>query len=200
MDESDKLNIFFYYRFSLAEQAINTIYLLCETPEVVCEDIIRRKTVKVFESKEPDTLEGTPPVLHDLPSELSIAEHDQSMTQQSFTFPHLPIYQHPNELSQLLFLVGHVALKEIVHLEIVESAWKRKKDKKEIEKSKTEIEDELEQVGGTAEDDIGDAMFRIRESEILFGDQSLLGRFGPLLSEVCSRNKVYTVSFFFISL
>jgi condensin complex subunit 1 len=56
-----------------------------------------------------------------------------------------------------------------------------------------DMDDELEQVGGTAEDDIGDAIIRIREREILFNPKSLLARFGPILIEVCARNKVYTV-------
>ena len=35
------------------------------------------------------------------------------------------------ELSQLLFVVGHVAIKQIVYLELVEREWKRQKDEKE---------------------------------------------------------------------
>lgn len=56
------------------------------------------------------------------------------------------------------------------------------------------MDDELEQVGGNADDDIGDAVSFMREREILFGNDSLLARYGPLLTEICTRNKVYTVS------
>ena len=35
------------------------------------------------------------------------------------------------ELSQLLFIVGHVAVKQIVYLQLVEREWKRQKDEKE---------------------------------------------------------------------
>lgn len=180
--------------FSLAEQAINTIYKLCENPEILCEAMIRDKTIKVFGMKEISDPAGD----LDSPNDAMVLDYDLSMTQQALPFPQHAIHQSSNELSQLLFLVGHVALKQIVHLEIIESAWKRKKTQKETEENgqndKTEVEDELEQVGGTAEDDIGDAMIRIREREMLFGANSLLGRFGPLLTEVCARNKVYTVS------
>lgn len=186
--------------FSLAEQAINTIFLLCKNPESLCEDIIRDKTRKVFGVREA-SLSASPMPGSDLNStqmDSSLMDYDLSMTQQALPFPQNPIYQSPMELSQLFFLVGHVALKEIVHLEIVESAWKRKKSKKESDQKDEEhsaaVEDELEQVGGTAEDDIGDAMTRIREREILFGSNSLLAMFGPLLTEVCARNKIYTVS------
>jgi condensin complex subunit 1 len=191
-------------RFSLAEQAVNTIYLLCENPEILCEDIIRVKTIKVFDIKGPDSSNPSPsPFGGDFPSstqqtENTFLDYDLSMTQQALPFPQHPVHTSSTELSQLIFLVGHVALKQIVHLEIIESAWKRKKSKKEIDekgqKGKTEVEDELDQVGGTAEDDIGDAVIRIREREILFGANSLLGRYGPLLKEICTRNKVYTVS------
>lgn len=186
------------FRFSLAEQAINTIYLLCENPEVLCEDIIRAKTIKVFGIKE--VTSPSPPALDEsaAPSDSMVLDYDLSMTQQALPFPERPVHQSPTELSQLLFMVGHVALKQIVHLEIIESAWKRKKSKKEIEekveKEKTEADDELEQVAGTAEDDIGDAIIKIREREILFSADSLLGRYGPLLTEICARNKVYTVN------
>ena len=54
-------------------------------------------------------------------------------------------------------------------------------------------DDELDQVGGTAEDDIGDTITHIREREVLFGPNSLLARYGPLLTEICARNKIYTV-------
>ncbi|EPB86159.1 hypothetical protein HMPREF1544_07061 [Mucor circinelloides 1006PhL] len=181
--------------FSLAEQAINTIFLLCKHPESLCEEIIREKTSKVFGVKEISVGPSSSPLNESTaPAESSFIEYD--MTQQALPFPQHPIYQNPMELSQLFFLVGHVALKEIVHLEIVEAAWKRKKSEKEkdkqTEEGHTAVDDELDQVGGTTEDDIGDAMTRIREREILFGPNSLLGVFGPILTEVCARNKIYT--------
>lgn len=54
-------------------------------------------------------------------------------------------------------------------------------------------DDELEQVAGTAEDEIGDAISHIRERELLFGDGSLLATFGPLLTHVCANNTIYHV-------
>ena len=38
------------------------------------------------------------------------------------------------ELSQLIFIVGHVAIKQIVFLELVEREWKRQKDEKTVGK------------------------------------------------------------------
>lgn len=171
--------------FNMAEQALNTIFLLCKNPESICAEIIRDKTAKVFGQSSPSS---TPSVSMDTDT----IDYDSTLTQQALPFPQQPVYTNTLDLAQLFFLVGHVALKEIVHLEIVESAWKRKKSTN-APQDQNGGDDELEQVAGTAEDDIGDAMTKIREREILFGPHSLLGVYGPLITEVCARNKIYTV-------
>lgn len=38
-----------------------------------------------------------------------------------------PFMMHPIQLSQLVFIVGHVAIKHIVHLEFIEAECKRRK-------------------------------------------------------------------------
>lgn len=91
-------------------------------------------------------------------------------------------------LSQLLFVVGHVAIKTIVHLEMMEAIFKKKKLETESLKKKEisqDSKDELEMIGGTSEDDFADAVIYIREREILYGEGSLLARFGPLVKEIC---------------
>ena len=45
--------------------------------------------------------------------------------------------------------------------------------------------EELEQVVGNAEDDIGDRLAAIRESELLYGENSLLAVYGPMLAFIC---------------
>ena len=58
--------------------------------------------------------------------------------------------------------------------------------------------EELEQVVGNAEDDIGDRLATIRESELLFGENSLLAVYGPMLAHICrnpGRFKVRAISF-----
>lgn len=102
-------------------------------------------------------------------------------------------------LSQLLFIVGHIAIKQIVHLELCELNFKRRKAEKEKAKSanaslkkSADVEiDELERIGGTTEDDFTEAMFRIRERELLYGEHSLLSNFGLLVTEICSNNTAY---------
>lgn len=104
--------------------------------------------------------------------------------------------QRPGELeiaslSQLLFVVGHVAIKTIVHLEQLENQFKKKKHAAEGSKKKDADDNELEMIGGTSEDDFTDAVIYIKERELLYGEGALLGRFGPLVKEVCSNNKNY---------
>lgn len=96
-------------------------------------------------------------------------------------------------LSQLLFIVGHVAIKSIEYLEKLETQFKKQKHESES-KNKEEKEDgenELEMIGGTSEDDFTDAVVYIKEKELLFGDNSILAKFGPVVKAVCSNSAEY---------
>ncbi|KAI5842411.1 armadillo-type protein [Morchella snyderi] len=102
-------------------------------------------------------------------------------------------------LSQLLFIVGHVAIKQIVHLEIMELDFKKRKSDSEKNKDANptpkkkdgDEKDELDLIGGTSEDDFTEAMAIIRERELLYGQNSLLANFGPLVAEICANNLIY---------
>lgn len=100
-----------------------------------------------------------------------------------------------SSLAQLLFIVGHVAIKTIEHLEKLEAQFKKMKHDLEAEKSNQRKEDaaenELEMIGGTSEDDFADVVVFIRETEILFGEKSLLAKFGSLVTEICLNRKAY---------
>ncbi|CAJ0844724.1 3270_t:CDS:2 [Entrophospora sp. SA101] len=160
----------------MAEQIINTIYLICEQPDILCAEIIKRKTVKLFDLKQHS----------DDDMEIDMAgEGEDSSTSEAFM-------RDPNQLSQLIFIAGHVAIKQIVHLEAIELEWKRQKVELGKHKSSTNsIDDELEQVTGTSEDDIYEVLMYIREQELLYGSDSLLSVFGPLVVHICSINKSY---------
>lgn len=128
--------------FGVAEQAISAIYALSKHPDVLCTEIIRRKTKAVFAD-------------HQQQRESSVAaseaekggdDMDVDMMDVDMDAPSpMPPTQAPQQeeaeekkkdafaLSQLLFIVGHVAVKQIVHLEIVEMDFKRRKG--EAEKS-----------------------------------------------------------------
>ncbi|KIK68647.1 hypothetical protein GYMLUDRAFT_54247 [Collybiopsis luxurians FD-317 M1] len=162
--------------FGLAEQAINTIYALGQQPDAFCSDIIKRMTVRVFTSKEtsqtpardPDAMDEDPP------------ENSQASDKgDSF------------ELAQLLFVVGHVAIKQIAYLEVVEREMKKQRDAQKAadnaqngpQPADKEVE-ELDQVAGNAEDEIGDRISEIREHEMLHGPDALLAVYGPMLVNI----------------
>lgn len=176
--------------YGVVEQAINAIYAISKHPDTLCSDVIRRKTRQVF-GGAPDR----PPS--------RLASRDETQAAPSAAEPAgTPTSRTPRQrdnaiaLSQLLFIVGHVAIKQIVHLELCELDFKRRKQDKEKQASiKTDKEkedaDELDLIVGTSEDDFTEAMAHIRERELLYGPSSLLALFGPLVSEICANNTSY---------
>lgn len=63
--------------------------------------------------------------------------------------------------------------------------------------TQAEKDDEIEQVAGNAEDDIGELIKHVREDELLYGERSLLKVYGPLLVYVCGSPQIYKVRFRF---
>ena len=175
-------------RFGVAEQAIGAIYALSIHPDNLCSEILRRKTKLVFQQRT------TSPV----------PEEGEGTGEQS-GLPSPPLEEPSKKqkaslaLSQLLFLVGHIAIKQIVHLEFCEMEIKRKKAEKDKikplnespQKAATADQDELDLIGGTTEDDITEFMTHIRERELLYAENALLSNFGPLVTEICSNNTTY---------
>lgn len=87
-----------------------------------------------------------------------------------------------NMMSRLLHIVGQVASCESKHLDTVERHWKAANG---VKASQTE----LEQIGGaTAEDDFTDLIGQVRDHELLYGQDSLLSLFGPLVVFITSNN------------
>jgi condensin complex subunit 1 len=114
----------------MAEQAINTIYLLGEQPDVVCDEIIKHLASKVFDSPQPV---GTPPAEEEPTQDEENMELDDSATVTGSNTP-APRDKSSTDmgdaflLSQLVFVVGHVAIKHLVYLELIERELKRRKD------------------------------------------------------------------------
>ncbi|KAI5952417.1 cnd1 [Candida jiufengensis] len=98
-------------------------------------------------------------------------------------------------LSQLLFLVGHVAIKSIVYLESLEAQFKKKKIAAETNENNQDDEEnadnELEMIGGTSEDDFADAVIHVKEREILYGEKSILKGYGQIVQKICANPKQY---------
>ncbi|KAI6126776.1 non-SMC mitotic condensation complex subunit 1-domain-containing protein [Pisolithus sp. B1] len=193
--------------FGMAEQAINTIYALGEHPGELCGRIIKNLTRRAFarrpQAPQESTFvpEGPDAMDQDAETESAscapasqISSATQS-TRQENGDQAAKDSGDAFQLSQLLFVVGHVAIKHIVFLELVEREWKRQKDEKDLaeklaagvnspNKASKETE-ELDQVAGNVEDEIGDRIASVRETELLYGPQSLLAIYGPMLVHVC---------------
>lgn len=129
--------------FGMAEQAVGAIYALSKHPDVLCTDIIRRKTKAVFANQgvretsmaedeggddgDVDMMDVDTDAPSPMPATQALPQDDggeKEARKKGGAFA----------LSQLLFIVGHVAIKQIVHLEIIELDFKRRKG--DAEKSK----------------------------------------------------------------
>ncbi|KAL4864967.1 hypothetical protein BDV12DRAFT_175357 [Aspergillus spectabilis] len=176
--------------YGVAEQAISAIYALSKHPDVLCSDIVKRKTRSVFQPQiQRPSSSGSGMEDEQRPG---TASTEKSVSGQKTSSA---------ALSQLLFVVGHIAIKQIVHLELCELDFKRRKAEQEKNKplnaaaqsNEEQAEnDELDLIGGTTEDDFTDAMAHIRERELLYGEMSLLSNFGPLVAEICANNITYS--------
>ncbi len=211
--------------YGMAEQAIGAIYILSDHPDSLCSEVLRQKTRLVFQqTKNLSSLSRTPspepePDAMDVDDEEE-APNPESDPQQSEA-PKAGQEKPSIALSELLFTVGHIAVKQIVHLELCELDFKRRKQEQEknkpinnpspekssgptpvrrkktaaeevlAEKQKEEEKDELDMIGGTTEDDFTEAIAHIRERELLYGPNSLLANFGPLVTEICANNTAY---------
>lgn len=197
--------------FGVAEQAIAAIYDLAKHPDTLCSDVLRWKTSDAFGHKPKRKRSSAGSIDGESASDLQEANKDGSSGKRQ---------NSASALSQLLFIVGHVAIKQIVHLELVEQEFKRRKAEKEAKSgtAKTprkstapfepstpakkkkgsdskqqpaEEQDEFDLIGGTTEDDFAEAIAHIRERELLYGQNSLLSSFGPLVKEICANNINY---------
>ncbi|KAF8986383.1 non-SMC mitotic condensation complex subunit 1-domain-containing protein [Cyathus striatus] len=194
--------------FGLAEQVINTVFALGEHPDVFCNELVRLLTVRAFSRKPAAEREkekadkGKEGEEDGEGGEEKEDGMDEDRAHEPTPTPEPT--QEPRgdkdlgdafELSQLLFVVGHVAIKHIVYLELVEREWKRQKDEKQTadkQAAKDNSRDnaskdgeELDQVAGNAEDEIGERIAAIRETELLYGPESLLAVYGPMLVHIC---------------
>ena len=130
--------------FGLAEQVINTVYALGEHPDNFCDELIKNLTIRAFSRPPKAAGESVAKDLdmnEDHPADTTIDTGDVSMldaTQATQTQTTQATQDNDKrdvgdafELSQLLFVVGHVAIKQIVFLELIEREWKRQKDEKQ---------------------------------------------------------------------
>jgi condensin complex subunit 1 len=141
----------------MAEQAINTIYLLGEQPDGLCGEIIKNLTARVFSAPSSSTAPdvsgeadtdaeggetadeaGEGDVTATLSPSKTATLLSPTKTATISGSPAKTVHSRAGSpgndtagsfaLAQLLFVVGHTAIKHIVYLELVEREFKRRKD------------------------------------------------------------------------
>jgi condensin complex subunit 1 len=199
--------------YSYAEQAINSVYLMIEQPDKVFAEVIKILASRAFGEEPSDAVEDVAEKLGESlqisvneeegeqmkvdnveePSGNENAEDEDMKVAEAETKKITSTNNHSNLLSQLVFVVGHVAIKQIVHLESIESEWKRRKSASDTKNESRPKTDELEMVTGTAEDEFADTIALVREKELLFGTNSLLSVFGPIIAHILTHNQKFKV-------
>lgn len=181
--------------FGFTEQALNAIYALAEHPDVVAGAIVKQVSKTIFYLSQSD-IDGVEDLTKSLSETLAlngngapIESSDNMQTEQaSLAYPNS---DKASDLSKLFFLVGHVAVKQIVHLEAIEAEWKRRRHAKQTETREKKPASDLEQVAGTVEDEFVERIMEVRERELLFGEKSLLALFGPMIKQVCIQQELF---------
>ncbi|KCV72877.1 hypothetical protein H696_00448 [Fonticula alba] len=101
----------------VVEQAIGCVYQLFEHPDIIMGQLIKMMTSAVFVlSDRPGSASASAPA-----SASAEAHLTDERAAPSTDFTNLS----EDSLSRLLFVVGHVALKQITHLETIDRNWKR---------------------------------------------------------------------------
>jgi condensin complex subunit 1 len=203
----------------MAEQAINTVYVLGDQPDVICDAIIKHLAERVFESPQSSATASAEGVaeapednmdLDEMSADIGASQKSQPRGGTDMCDAFL--------LSQLVFVVGHVAIKHIVYLELIERELKRRKDvaakgsafnvpsrshtKHPSEKTSSTANqaaskdgEELDQVAGNTEDEIGDLIISVREDEMMYSPGSLLATFGPMIAHICLNPAMFKVRY-----
>ncbi|XP_060583069.1 condensin complex subunit 1-like isoform X2 [Ruditapes philippinarum] len=190
------------YWIPLMEQAVNVIYKLAESPDIICGDLIKKLSKECSQAGETacsqagettgekENLEGD-----DDGNPLDVLEKDDETEKVGFA---------SGVLARLLSLVGHVALRQLVHLDVAvfgemkrRRAIQEQKDwiqtpasKQNRAKDNENIEEEMGLAGAAAEDAESEYIRKICECEVVTGN-TLLAAFGPLLEAVCSNHQKY---------
>ncbi|KAJ1560409.1 Condensin complex subunit, partial [Cladochytrium tenue] len=133
-----------YDWFGLAEQGVNAIYALAEQPDVICGKLIMTIAGRIFERQALLDVSKQFSSMHidgaDEPITTSIGGSSPVLNEGSDDIC------DAFELSKLCFLIGHVAIKQVWWLEVIETEWKRRKSGSTGKSSKKASVDELEQI------------------------------------------------------
>ncbi|XP_074654081.1 condensin complex subunit 1-like isoform X2 [Tubulanus polymorphus] len=208
----------------MAEQAVNVIYKLAEHPDTICGNVIKRLLKQVFTDSSTSDEREVNAVMEVNNSDSqgsagSVISSQVSAVSDSQDFPK-DIQCSTVYLTKLLSMAGHMALRQLIHLDVAvfgefkrrrviqdEENEKGKANKKKskltsvsdtVSKSRQEstttveaIEDELGLAGGAEEDVEAEYIRKICEEDLISGD-NLLALFQPIIVAVCSNPSKYS--------
>ena len=179
----------------MAEQAINTIYVLGDQPDALCSELLRNMAKRVFAPTAAPAMDAdeTIPDSQEIPPPVDPASDTQASPTPSAGTPAPAQFGDAFQLAQLIFVAGHVAIKHLIHLELLEREYKRRKAESEKQGNKA-VADELDQVVGSVEDDIADVIHLTKEKELLYGPDSLLAIYAPMTIAIVKNPSIYRVS------
>lgn len=171
------------------QEMIDTIFQVVTNPERITQYIIIKLSKPLFVNKfnKSDTehhfmtqnIEGAPKMSQNNLMEVDV-EHSEEEELTNI------------KLSQLIFVVGHVALNMVVYAEKLEANLKKKKPG-EKSPGKNKTVDDIQEIAGGKEAEIEydiNLLHKIVEEEILY--KNLLGKFSPLIVNIANQALVDT--------
>lgn len=188
--------------FSVCEEAVNAIYAVCDTPNSVISHLLRVKTKQAFAPHSPNLAAECQAIGVNHPDCLEDIDNNSLLSQLLFFAGH-------SAIKTLVYLEKMEAQFKRRKMELdrerVEAnererqttddntnkndKGKGRRGRKQQQKPEDEemtAEREFNLIGGgTTEDDFSEELAYIREDELMYGQQSLLARFGPLARDLC---------------
>ena len=124
----------------MAEQAINTIYVLGDQPDALCSAMLKNMAKRVFAPASTPApaqdADETIPDSQEVPPPVDPTEDTQASPTPSDGTPGPAQLGDAFQLAQLIFVAGHVAIKHLIHLELLEREYKRRKAESEKQGNK----------------------------------------------------------------
>ena len=185
--------------YSAAETAINTFYTLSESPDQYAALLIRAYAANVFPQFTNHSNTDSPTSSQEeegaKTEEKDESEEDRSDSLQG----KLKSGNKTSALSKLLFLAGHVSLRQLVHLEDIHNEIRRRRDaltkyKEEntLSKKNNAGDDELEMASSATSDEADDDLKEKLTQDLI--RTGLLGIFAPVIVNIVKNINDYQSS------
>lgn len=178
--------------FPAAEQAINAIYCLSESPDQVCSKLVKLLATRLFDPSSKSSKDAPSPMVDDDDEE---DEEEKNEAAEKEEDPKAKSDQScsVSTITRFVFVVGHVALRQLQYLEEIQAELERRRHQQQSSKSNSSskknanesIEDELG-IGATV-DEADEHIQHVIEKEVV--SKNLLGAFSPMIIQICKNSE-----------